>query len=44
MNKSRLILLGVAAIAGGGAFFMVATGDEPIVQQVTQVGPPRART
>ena len=39
MNKSRLILLGVAAVAGGGAFFMVATGGEDsgpaqIVEQV----------
>ena len=39
MNKSRLILLGVAAIAGGGAFFMVATGDEPLAEQVAQVVP-----
>lgn len=39
MNKSRLILLGVAAIAGGGAFFMVATGDEPVIEQVAQVVP-----
>ena len=39
MNKSRLILLGVAAVAGGGAFFMVATGDEPVAEQVAQVVP-----
>lgn len=39
MNKSRLILLGVALVAGGGAFFMVATGDKPVAEQVAQVVP-----
>lgn len=39
MNKSRLILLGVALVAGGGAFFMVATGDEPVSEQVAQIVP-----
>ena len=39
MNKSRLILLGVAMVAGGGAFFMVASGDTPVAEQVAQVVP-----
>lgn len=34
MNKGRLILLGVALVAGGGAFFMVASGgDGPVAAQ-----------
>ena len=39
MNKSRLILLGVALVAGGGTFAMLATGDAPVAEQVAQVVP-----
>ena len=39
MNKNRLILLGVAMAAGGGAFFLVATGDDPAPEQVAQIVP-----
>ena len=43
MNKNRLILLGVAAVAGGGAFFMVATGEDPVAQQVVQQVVPKEK-
>ena len=39
MNTGRLILLGVALLAGGGAFFLVASGDdtpEVITQAIPQ--------
>ena len=41
MNTGRIILLGVALVAGGGAFFLVSSGNQPEV--ITQVVPDQDR-